>query len=445
MDKTDSLVAWGKKHGAKLNDCVSIYDDKTYGISVRALEDLPADTQIVTCPFSISLSYFNALNIFPELRSHMDNSPVGAQAFPSELIEKAEPHVVGNFWLIGQYLLEEKSFWYNYIHCLPQPDENDKLNTPAFYNLEERKYLIGTQVGRGLAKREETWRGEWSEGRNVMESTDLYPWRELRESWSWELYKWAATIFSSRSFISSLIPDQLLQESKAHNIEGSSPTPQQRSLQMSKDIVIPVLFPLVDLANHSPTARVTWFTDVKAEPMDFSLRTEVGLLAGQQIFNNYAPKGNSQLLLGYGFTLPGNDDLLLTLRALDANGAILKSGWDGIDVGDKSVKSAQYTLRSKPFMFEDESRLGAFERFENGCIDHLILLAANVRERAMMKPSSDQRPEINASVRLNSSLGRCILAAASALREMLRAMLNGLQETGKGLGYVPGLYCEAVC
>jgi hypothetical protein len=73
--------------------------------------------------------------------------------------------------------------------------------------------------------------------------------------------------------------------------------------------LFPVLFPLVDLANHSSTALVTWFSNAQNDPNDLSIINESDIPQHTQIFNNYAPKGNTELLLGYGFCLPGNDEV----------------------------------------------------------------------------------------------------------------------------------------
>jgi hypothetical protein len=90
---------------------------------------------------------------------------------------------------------------------------------------------------------------------------------------------WAATIFTSRAFISThILPE----------IE-----------------TIPILFPVVDILNHSVTARVEW--DFKPH-QSFTLRclSSSTFAAGEELFNNYAPKQNDELLLGYGFCLDDN-------------------------------------------------------------------------------------------------------------------------------------------
>jgi hypothetical protein len=68
---------------------------------------------------------------------------------------------------------------------------------------------------------------------------------------------------------------------------------------------IPILFPVVDILNHSVSAKVEW----EFQPyQSFALKCLEGgsLRPGQELFNNYAPKQNDELLLGYGFCLDGN-------------------------------------------------------------------------------------------------------------------------------------------
>jgi hypothetical protein len=65
------------------------------------------------------------------------------------------------------------------------------------------------------------------------------------------------------------------------------------------------LFPVVDILNHSVSAKVEW--DFKPHE-SFSLRCleSDSFTPGQELFNNYAPKQNDELLLGYGFCLENN-------------------------------------------------------------------------------------------------------------------------------------------
>ena len=133
-----------------------------------------------------------------------------------------------------------------------------------------------------------------------------------------DLFKWAVTIFSSRSFASRALHPE---SSKYWTTYKSTPTGSRESvfLDMSsvpaEDLVFPVLFPGLDAANHDDHARVEWTYD----PGQFSLtlaESGVGVEAGSEVFNNYGPKGNGELLLGYGFCIPNNphDTVAMTLK-----------------------------------------------------------------------------------------------------------------------------------
>lgn len=94
-----------------------------------------------------------------------------------------------------------------------------------------------------------------------------------------DLYKWASTIFSSRSFTSGPITGEP---------EG-----------------FPILFPVLDILNHSLDAKVEW--EVRPR-QDFTLKHlhPDAVRAGDEIFNNYFPKQNGEYLLAYGFALEEN-------------------------------------------------------------------------------------------------------------------------------------------
>lgn len=68
---------------------------------------------------------------------------------------------------------------------------------------------------------------------------------------------------------------------------------------------VPILFPVIDILNHSVTAKVEWdFNPYKS----FTLRCleSSNFTVNEELFNNYAPKQNDELLLGYGFCLENN-------------------------------------------------------------------------------------------------------------------------------------------
>lgn len=66
-----------------------------------------------------------------------------------------------------------------------------------------------------------------------------------------------------------------------------------------------MLFPVIDILNHSVSAKVEWDFQPR---QSFALKCleAASIQPGQELFNNYAPKQNDELLLGYGFCLEDN-------------------------------------------------------------------------------------------------------------------------------------------
>lgn len=62
--------------------------------------------------------------------------------------------------------------------------------------------------------------------------------------------------------------------------------------------------PLCDMTNHSPNARVDYFSDIISDR--FALMTRDGVAKGKQIYNNYGLRSNEKLLLNYGFIMSNN-------------------------------------------------------------------------------------------------------------------------------------------
>lgn len=111
-----------------------------------------------------------------------------------------------------------------------------------------------------------------------------------------DLFRWSATIFSSRSFASDLF-----------------------TAARTSNATSPILYPVLDIFNHKLGAQVSW----KFERGNFTLSLQTTVKQGQQIFNNYSAKGNEEctcfacvamrvyayhttVLLGFGFCIPDN-------------------------------------------------------------------------------------------------------------------------------------------
>jgi hypothetical protein len=117
-----------------------------------------------------------------------------------------------------------------------------------------------------------------------------------------ELYRWAATILTSRCFPQSVLDLQDLSGEDADAPFWKSSV-GKRLREQDATVKFPVLLPVFDLANHDPKARMIWQKGTGS--VTLVNKDVVG--KGGQVFNNYGPKGNEELLMGYGFTIENNE------------------------------------------------------------------------------------------------------------------------------------------
>jgi len=236
MSLVQDLIDWGAANHAILNSSIEIYQDPITGLSFKATQNLPPNTNIVTCSYQISLSYLNAIEA-PYFPSHSSTFP---QQF-LDVLGEDDPNIIGHFFLMQQYLMREKSFWYLYIRILPQPRDAKNLAIPIWWPEEDRRFLAGTNAEPPIEKRQALWREEWRRGRELMKGEEW-------EEYGYELYQWAATIFGSRSFRASLtISDDIVKGER-----------EREHFQMDR---FSVLLPILDIGNHDGVDNARWESD----------------------------------------------------------------------------------------------------------------------------------------------------------------------------------------
>ncbi|KAJ1943815.1 hypothetical protein FBU59_002792, partial [Linderina macrospora] len=173
-------------------------------------------------------------------------------------------------FLVHERFVNKQSFWKPYIDVLPK-----EFSTPVFFSSEEIEFLEGTPAKSSVDEMREQYRKEYERAvEEVGES--VIP----RSVFTFEAYLWAVAVCTSRSFTDDLVKDH----EDARTARNA------------------ILLPLMDMVNHYPKSKVTW----RHGPDGIDLVTEAGLAAGQQALNNYGPKSNEELMLGYGFCIEGN-------------------------------------------------------------------------------------------------------------------------------------------
>lgn len=396
----EKLISWGRQHGATLHDQVEVYNDELTKYSLRLKPSAPAiapsdhGCTIVKCPASITLSYLNALTGGPlpaNLAPDIELEP----SFPSSFMTSLPPHVIGRFFLIQQYLCGAQSFWYPYIRTLPQPEHLSSWALPAFWPEEDIEFLTETNADVAICEVQANVKGEFKRARRVLKEAGYPGWQD----YSRLLYNWAFCMFTSRSFR----PTTVLSEQVRCGLRVSVLP------ETCKDDDFSLLMPVMDIANHDLRAKVTW--DTVSDPEEVKFVSRDVYEPGQQIFNNYGMKTNSELLLGYGFILPESETLhndYIHLR---------KRGQGGADTDQDSgdVKPKDFLISLRPMMDpssvvgrsrqvlkdEDVKVLPALAHIEDSLVMDLIIAQATHDEevRETWKSLLSQHPRGNDCLR----------------------------------------------
>ena len=154
------------------------------------------------------------------------------------------------------------------------------------------------------------------------------------------MYRAAATYLSSRAFPSTLL----------------SATPSLIASPSSYQ----VLLPGVDSLNHKRGHPAIWKVskndkfastsevDKVDDHLSIELSSEVAYQQGDELFNNYGPKPNSSLILGYGFALPDNPDDTILLKIGSSSNYQVGSSTSGFCSHEFLTYMAQCHARSQP-------------------------------------------------------------------------------------------------
>lgn len=147
---TEALESWLRSNGAYIHPQVSIHQDATSGVHLRATGDIAPASLLGSAPHSLALSYLNAVvdDDFPVFKQHRHRFKIEA---------------IGFFYLIAQYINRGRSFWKPYLDTLPNPD--GELTQPLFFEDEnDVAWLDGTDVWHTVAARKDVYGGYYADG-----------------------------------------------------------------------------------------------------------------------------------------------------------------------------------------------------------------------------------------------------------------------------------------
>ncbi|CCH41659.1 hypothetical protein BN7_1200 [Wickerhamomyces ciferrii] len=313
MSQLESLLSWAKEQGVQVQKGVTFQKTNSAGLTICYEGDEPLDNKEPVL----------------QIPEHITITPILAdRVFGSEVVPK------GNRTPLTQLLVAKLRFDQSddtktldddtnvskllkpFIEFLPTGRE---IGSPFFWNEMERSLIKNTDadlaIDVGLNKLVEEWYDivtklpkkfqsyqyqkdlkffhDFQKDRDVSKHFEFF--NDDSVSWtSFAAYLWSSTIFTSRGFPFLI-----------------SSTDECRDLNEG------MLVPIQDLSNHNPSVEIKWGRLDKF--MTFT--TEQIVKKGDEIFSNYGPKSNHELLFGYGFVMDNNiyDKAVLALRLQDVN------------------------------------------------------------------------------------------------------------------------------
>lgn len=367
LDGHRRLADWVVSHGGSFHSDLEIqyHSAKGFHAVVAEGKEIPAQTRIATCPMSLTLSVLNVLSIDP-FENH-------GTRFPEPFLRRYQhsTDVLQAFFLMEQYVLEDKSYWAPYIAVLPSVKDVDDLQ---FETDADVAWIHGTNLEAAFASQRRKWKDQFEEANNLLVSL---AWDNARAGrYSYRLYRWASNIFGSRSFTSGVMDDTAPAD-RARPMGHREPDHDMLSRLFSDRFA--VLLPLLDILNHRPAALVEW----QAEINHVGLQIEQGYTSGQEVCNNYGPRDNEGLLMSYGFVLEDNpfEHVLISINAHPGTPLEIARAWPMdersndnyncyiFDISHPIVKEGKYLERSL---------------FSYDLLDSISVMCSNDREFQVM-------------------------------------------------------------
>lgn len=187
----------------------------------------------------------------------------------------------------------------------------------------------------------------------------------------------------------------------------------------------PILFPVLDIANHAVTAKVGW-EHTEQEPWLFSLNTVEKVKANNEVFNNYGPKQNAELLLGYGFAIQDNPVEQVALKPggfyYDAEDQNHVPFGIELDFSNQGLGQETYYLRTPGHIF---GRYANNSPFFRGFPPFIVFMAYTMVRRA--RDITAQNFELQHTSGRMQPAGRAVLATLIQLYGIIEVKCAQLQ------------------
>ncbi|KIO31912.1 hypothetical protein M407DRAFT_67389, partial [Tulasnella calospora MUT 4182] len=303
------LRIWAKENGGFIHPALRFMPTAD-GSKVVAMDNIPPHSPVLSCPFSLAITPETssaALNTWLQRTAKAEDSLIWEQSTQNWTERMFICSYIVTHWLARDSgLLESAPELRHFPYLETLPPFRLLSNSLTFCDAE-MELLKGTNLYGATIDR----RNELLEQCQRCQSVFKRYIPNLADGFTFERYQTAAIYISSRSF-----PSILLSPNPSLAPTASSPSH-------------PILLPLLDSLNHERSTPVTWMVDGMANAGSPISRPASGVPSGElavsivvgseiqaesEVLNNYGPKPNSELILGYGFALPVNPDDTVILQ-----------------------------------------------------------------------------------------------------------------------------------
>ena len=145
---------WFSANGGSFHPSIVLKSDSS-GVRPVVREDantIESRESVVMCPSSIMVSYVHAQQS-EILKPLIDRDPC---SISNQIITL-------RVFIIEQYLLADRSFWWPYLKTLPQPSNSGFLHATPLWNDEDLRWLDKTNLAQATRLKKTTWMQEYEQ------------------------------------------------------------------------------------------------------------------------------------------------------------------------------------------------------------------------------------------------------------------------------------------
>ncbi|KAJ3260467.1 hypothetical protein HK103_000609 [Boothiomyces macroporosus] len=278
----EDLLEWARENGATVTN-LQIYNEdslKEVDRGVKARNTIASGEEICFIPNAILLSESVALNseIGKLVANHLKESH--AELISPEHYPHGKEIICMAVFMVYEKYEATDSHWASYLNSLPKD-----YNLPVCWAPDAIAGLLG-----GTNLEYITFdRLRWFQ--QIVPAVEECAGHLFNGTWNLENFLWAYASITSRAFPKA-------KKDEKYGVDSS--TIESDWISISELC----LYPVLDMLNHKRGFKIEW--RMKDNGVAFIAREEIP--KGSDVFNNYGPKGNENLLGNYGFVLDPNPE-----------------------------------------------------------------------------------------------------------------------------------------